>query len=129
MTLSANIQSLAIRVATELKTSRTVTDSIRGDLTALEGLVDDLGAAEGGATINDGATSASSVWSSSKTSGEITAAVNALVADAPEALDTLKELADALGDADDALDGVLSQIASVGDTSANFVTAFEGALA
>lgn len=129
MTLSANIQTLAIRVATEFKTTRTVTDSIRADLTALEGLVDGLPTAGGGAAIDDAATSVSSVWSSSKTSGEITAAVNALVAEAPEALDTLKELADALGEADGAIDGVLSQLASVGDTSANFVTAFESALA
>lgn len=51
-----------------------------------------------GATINDSGTSTTSVWSSDKTSTAISAATAALVDSSPAALDTLKELADALGD-------------------------------
>lgn len=51
-----------------------------------------------GASINDAATSTTSVWSSQKTSDSITTAVNGVLNDAPAALDTLKELADAIGD-------------------------------
>jgi len=48
-------------------------------------------------SINDTAASTTSVYSSSKTDGQISAAVAALVNSSPAALDTLKELADALG--------------------------------
>lgn len=48
--------------------------------------------------INDTAASSSTVYSSTKTAAAITAAVTALVNAAPGALDTLKELADAMGD-------------------------------
>lgn len=51
-----------------------------------------------GASINDAATSTTSVWSSQKTSDSITTAVNGVLNGAPAALDTLKELADAIGD-------------------------------
>lgn len=50
------------------------------------------------AIINDSAASTSTAYSSSKTDGQIAAAVSALVNGSPGALDTLKELADALGD-------------------------------
>lgn len=51
-----------------------------------------------GASINDAATSTTSVWSSQKTSDSITMAVSGVLNGAPAALDTLKELADAIGD-------------------------------
>ena len=51
-----------------------------------------------GVVINDATTATDKVWSSSKTNTAIGAAVTALVAAAPGALDTLDELAAALGD-------------------------------
>lgn len=42
---------------------------------------------------------------------KVTGKFDALIAGAPEALDTLKEIADKLGDDDDALAGLLSQLA------------------
>lgn len=50
------------------------------------------------ALINDAAPSGTSVYSSTKTNSAISTAVSALVASSPAALDTLKELADAMGD-------------------------------
>lgn len=50
------------------------------------------------ATISDTTTSTTTLWSSSKTSSEISSAVSALVDAAPGTLDTLNELAAALGD-------------------------------
>lgn len=53
----------------------------------------------GGVQINDASsTSTTTTWSAKKSSDAITAAVNALVDGAPTALDTLKELATAMGD-------------------------------
>lgn len=54
--------------------------------------------AKAAAIINDAAASTSTAYSASKTDGQISAAVSALVDSSPAALDTLKELADALGD-------------------------------
>lgn len=118
MSLETNITSAFIRVATEFKTLRTgltgnntgslagLTTTAKGNLVAaineLDAAVEALAGAEGGATINDGAPSTGFVWSSSKTDAEIDAAVAAAVATlidtAPGALDTLNELAAALGD-------------------------------
>lgn len=118
MSLETNITSAFIRVATEFKSLRTqmtgnntgslagLTTTAKGNLVAaineLDAAVEALGAAEGGATIVDGVPSTTSVWSSSKTDAEIDAAVAAAVATlidtAPGALDTLNELAAALGD-------------------------------
>jgi hypothetical protein len=111
-----------------------------------------------GASINDATTSTSSVWSSSKTNSSISAAVAGLVDSSPGALDTLNELAAALGDdaafaattatalgnrlrvdAAQSLDsgqkaqgisnlGAISA-ADVGDVTTNFVTVLNAALA
>ena len=51
-----------------------------------------------GPAIDDATPSPATVYSSSKVESEITAAIDGLVAAAPSTLDTLKELADALGD-------------------------------
>lgn len=113
MALATNVQNLATRVATEAKSLRTLINGNAADLSALTTTakgtlvaainelvaeVEALGSAEGGATINDATTSTSSVWSSSKTTTEISAAVAAILDSAPGALDTLNELAAALGD-------------------------------
>jgi hypothetical protein len=51
------------------------------------------------ALINDAAVATTNVWSASKTDSSIKAAVAALVGSAPTTLDTIAELATALGDA------------------------------
>lgn len=108
-------------------------------------------------SINDGANSTTSVYSSSKTDSQINTAVSNLVNGSPAALDTLKELSDALGgdanfattvtaalgnrlrfDSSQVLNGTqksqgLANLgaqasADIGDVSTNFVTTFEGAL-
>lgn len=118
MSFETNVTSLAVRLGTEFKTIRTqltgnstgslsgLTTSAKSSLIAaineLDAAVEALAGAEGGATIVDGVPSTTSVWSSSKTDTEINAAVDAAVAElldsAPGALDTLNELAAALGD-------------------------------
>lgn len=112
-TLVQRILDLATRTATEIKAVRTLVNGNAADLSSLtttakanlvaalnelKGSVDDLATA-GGATINDTATaSTTQTWSITKISGEITAAISALTNGAPGALDTLDELAAALGD-------------------------------
>lgn len=66
--------------------------------TSLVAAINELKAAINGASgINDSTTSTSSTWSSSKIETSMNAAVAALVNGSAAALDTLKELADALG--------------------------------
>jgi len=60
--------------------------------------------------IDDSATANSMTWSSTKISNAISAAVSALVNSAPEAMDTLKELADAISNNQSAI-GALQTIA------------------
>lgn len=71
----------------------TATD-VEAALQEIKTLVDAIGTP---ATINDAATNTTTVWSGSKTNTTINNAVAALVASAPAALDTLNELATALG--------------------------------
>ena len=63
-----------------------------------EAFADAAATAAAVALINDTTSGSSSVYSSSKTDTNIAAAVAALVASSPSALDTLNELASALGD-------------------------------
>lgn len=120
-------------------------------------------AASGGVSINDAATNTTATWSSSKIAGEIdadvSAALTALVDGSPGLLDTLNELAAAIGDdpnfaatmttalgnrvrTDTAAQGLTApqqtnartnigaaSDADVGATDTNFVTVFETALA
>lgn len=114
MSLATNISNLATRIATEVKSLRTL---INGNATDLSGLnttsktnlvsaINEVNTAVSNIDvssqlaelIDDTGTSTSNVWSSSKTSSEITSAVAAVVDAAPAALDTLNELAAALGD-------------------------------
>lgn len=159
MSLSTNVSSLATRIATELKAHKVLINGNATDLsglntTAKANLVAAINevvasiASGGGAAIDDTGTSTSSVWSSSKTntsiSSAVTAAVSGLVAAAPATLDTLKELADALGD--DAnfastmttalaakavigtTTGTAADAALVGDTTTDFVATFNAGL-
>jgi hypothetical protein len=111
MSLATNLQDLATRVATEIKSVRTLLNGNQANLNgltttaktnlvaAINELKAGLDAAAGGAAgINDAATGSGSTWSSSKIASEISAAAAAVVNGSPGALDTLEELANALGD-------------------------------
>lgn len=108
-TLQVRITDLATRVATEIKSVKTLVNGNAADLSALttaqktslvaavnelKTALDALGTP---LTISDSTSSTTQVWSSSKVSSEITAAKNALTSGAAAALDTLSELAAALG--------------------------------
>ncbi len=108
-TLVVRISDLATRMATECKSLRTLMNSNGADLAAptttqkaslvaaineLKTALDALGTP---ITISDSTSSTTQVWSSSKVASEITAAKNALTNGAAAALDTLSELASALG--------------------------------
>ena len=168
MSLSTNIADLVTRVATESKALRTLLNGNATDLSALttttkSNLVAALNEvkasiAGAGATINDSATNTSSVWSGQKVQDTVTAAIAALVSGAPGVLDTLDELAAALGDdanfaatvtaaltnrvrTDTASQGLnptqkgnartnidAVSTTDVGNTATNFVTTFEAGL-
>jgi hypothetical protein len=142
MSLSTRLQDLAVRIGTEVKALRTLLNGNAADLggltttaksnlvAAINELDADIAAlsgSSGGASINDGITSAAATWSSQKIAEEDTASrsranhtgtqasatisdfdtavqaiadtrLQAVVGAAPEALDTLAELAAALGD-------------------------------
>lgn len=173
MSLATRLGDLATRVATECKSIRTLVNGNAADLSALDttaktSLVAALNelhaemdslASAGGATINDASSSsATQTWSINKISTEIAAAITAISNGAPTALDTLDELAAALGDdanfaatvttalgnrvrTDTAAQGLngtqqsnartnIGAIASsdIGDPDTNFVTTFEAGL-
>lgn len=108
-TLAVRITDLATRMATECKSLRTLLDGNTADLSALTttnktnlvAAINELktliGTGGSSVTINDAATNTTEVWSSSKISTELNAAVSALVNGAPEALNVISELAAALG--------------------------------
>ena len=108
-TLIVRISDLATRMATECKSLRTLVNANGADLSALTttqkaslvAAINELKTAVDNAgssiTISDSASSTTQVWSSSKVASEITAAKNALTSGAAAALDTLSELAAALG--------------------------------
>lgn len=58
---------------------------------------------------------------------KVTGKFDALIAGAPEALDTLKEIADKLGDGEDAIAGLLSAVAGKQDTISDLATIRSGA--
>lgn len=106
MALADNITALAIRVAAEAKSLRTLINGNAANLTALAtanktslvAAINELVSASAAkAAINDATTTTTSTWSSSKVNTSINGAVSALVAAAPGTLDTLNELAVALG--------------------------------
>lgn len=110
-TLETRLRDAFTRAATEAKALRTLLNGNAADLSALsttakanlvaainelKGAIDAL---VGAAVINDATTGAASTWSSTKISGEIAAQIAALLgASTPAALNTLDELAAALGD-------------------------------
>lgn len=142
MSLATNLTNLATRIATEFKSHRTLINGNAVDLSALTttaktnlvAAINEVAAASGGAVIDDEGASALTAWSSSKTDAQIDAAVAALVAASPEALDTLQELAAALGDDANFATTITNALAAkvnaadVGSTSTDLVAAFEAGL-
>lgn len=131
MSLSTNISDLATRVATEVKALRTLINGNAADLSslttaaktnlvaALNELKSDVDALSAGAAgIDDASTGTDSTWSSQKVSDQIAAAVTALVGGAPGALDTLNELAAALGDDASYAASITTALAGKADDSA-----------
>ena len=108
-TLSTRIADLATRLATECKSIRTLVNGNAADLssltttqkTSLVAAINELKTAIDNAgssiTISDSTTTTTQVWSSSKVSAAIAQAKSDLVNGAGAALDTLSELAAALG--------------------------------
>lgn len=135
MTMVVNLQNLITDIGTQFKLVKTmISGSGTGDVSGLNTTATDLVAAinevktvadTGAALIDDGATAASTTWSSSKIDTEITAAVAATVDAAPAALDTLNELAAALGDDANFAASVTSSLAlkaDIADLGADFAT-------
>lgn len=104
-TMQTRLTDLVTRVATEFKAIRTLINGNAANLsgltttnkTSLVAALNELKSALG-ASINDAAPSTTTTYSSDKIVGLINSAVSSLVASAPGALDTLDELAAALGD-------------------------------
>jgi hypothetical protein len=112
-TLQDRLTDLATRIATEIKAVRTLLNGNAADLSALNtaakanlvAAVNELyaiaqaaqTAANAAAVIDDTATDTTHAWSAHKIAVEIQAARDALVNGAGAALDTLQELATALG--------------------------------
>ena len=172
MSLVTNITNLTTRIATETKALRTLINGNAANLSSLTttekaslvGAINELVTAissidvtaEIEGYISDTTTSTNSLWSSSKISTEISNSVSSLVDGAPGLLDTLNELAAALGDDANFATTVTGQIAAkadavhthaisdvtglqtaldgkasstdVGDTTTNFVPTFESGL-
>ena len=114
-TLETRITNLATRIATECKALRTLLNGNQPSLAALsttdktnlvaalnevKGLADAATAAAAGAALIDDATNASltRTYSVTKIRDLVTTSIAALTTGAPAALDTLDELAAALGD-------------------------------
>ncbi|MES2902821.1 MAG: hypothetical protein V4696_01425 [Pseudomonadota bacterium] len=109
-TLAQRITDLATRIATEAKALRTLingnsadlaalTTTAKGNLVAALNEVRALAASNSGATINDTTPGASTTYSSTKIDSQIAAQINAILgASTPALLNTLDELANALGD-------------------------------
>lgn len=111
MSLASNIQDLATAISTEIKKDRVKINGNAADLSALSTTAKaDLVAAinevfamaqaatggSDGAVISDTTTTTTTTWSSSKSQAQIDAAISNILGAAPTALDTLKEIGDAL---------------------------------
>ena len=117
MTLEARVVALAQAIGTDVKTLTTAVGSLSGLTTTaknnLVAAINEIAQAAASATgIDDGVTGAASTWSSNKISSEISGAVSDLVGGAGAALDTLKELADALGNDPSFATTIATQIAN-----------------
>lgn len=103
MSLVTNIEGLVTRLGTEFKAIRVVIGSLPSltttSKTSLVSAINEVKASipAGGAQINDVTPSTTTVYSSSKVDVQIATSVAAVVSAAPGTLDTLNELAAALG--------------------------------
>ncbi len=106
MSLQLRVTALANAIATDVKALRAADGNLASlsttAKTSLVAAINELKSAIDGidtsSVINDTATSLTTTYSSTKIASEITAAVAAVVDASPGALDTLNELAAALGD-------------------------------
>lgn len=115
-TLSAQISALATQIGSDIKTliahdgdlSALTTQQKASLVLALNELKAGLTAVEGklGAQIDDSSSGTDKTWSASKINSAITAAVNSLINGAPETLDTIKEVADAITANKDAISAI-----------------------
>ncbi len=160
MSLAARISDLAVRMATECKSLRTLINGNSANLSALTttdktnlvAAINEVKAAVAAASaISDTTTATTTTWSSSKISGEINSALSSLVGGASAALDTLNELAAALGNDANFASTTAAALAArirfdaaqtlntaqqlqacvnigVGDPATNFVTVFNAGL-
>lgn len=118
-TASQQISNLASTIGTDVKqilaNIGTLSDLTTAQKTSLVLAINELKAAIGSidltALIDDSKTATNLTWSSTKITTAITAAVTDLINGAPETLDTLKELADAIENNQDAI-SALQEIAS-----------------
>ena len=117
MSLEQKLIALAQAVGADIKADRAsignlnnLTTTQKGNLVAA---INEINAAlaSSGVQINDTTPSTTSVYSSSKTEAAIAAAVAAVINGAPEALNTLNEIATALGEDDVAINGILTALA------------------
>ena len=161
MSLITRIQDLATRISTECKALRTLINGNAADLSTLTtsakgnlvAAINELNSAIGQAgQVVDGEPSPDSAWSSSKTKQELEDLKDALTDGAGSALDTLKELADAIGSDPNFANTVTTALGNrvrfdaaqsltapqklqacqnigIGDPETNFVTAFNDGLA
>lgn len=118
-TASQQISNLASTIGIDVKqilaNIGTLSDLTTAQKTSLVLAINELKAAIGSidltALIDDSKTATNLTWSSTKITSAITAAVTDLINGAPETLDTLKELADAIENNQDAI-SALQSIAS-----------------
>jgi hypothetical protein len=131
MSLQTRLNALITAIKTETKALRTfISGTNVGDVSGLNttatNLVDAVnevkvtadGAAGGGVTIDDASTNLTNAWSGSKINTEITNSVNGILDGAPAALDTLNELAAAIGDDASYAASITAQLATKANTSA-----------
>lgn len=106
MSLSTNVANLATRIATEIKSLRVLINGNAADLNALNTTVksnlvlaiNEVNSKPSSAPIDDTTPRTTTLYSSQRTEDRITQRYNELTAGAPDALNTLDELAAALGD-------------------------------
>lgn len=125
MSLATNISDVVTSIATKIKELRTWVNGNDGTGvsrldTASTNLVDAINevkltadsAAGGGVAIDDDNVSTTTTYSSDKIEDVVDTAVTNLVGTAPEVLDTLGELADALGDNENFASTMTTQLAA-----------------
>ena len=108
--IGADIKALLSTRGSLTALTTTAKTSLVAALNELHASIQELVTSGAGIDDDAGSDVTTATWSASKISAEIAAAISALVDDAPTALDTLKELADALGDSEDAISGLVTAV-------------------